>query len=359
MPSYPTLSRRRNDRRAIALWLLCCLLLVAAMVMLGGYTRLSGSGLSITEWKPIHGVIPPLGEAEWQEEFARYRESPQFEKVNSDMDVEGFKRIFWPEYLHRLLGRAVGVVFFVPFLIFLARKSIGGRFAVRLAFTFALGGLQGLIGWYMVKSGLVDMPRVSHLRLALHLAVAFVLFGLLLWSFLDVRYGARSTRSPPQRALARRFEVFLALLFVQIILGAFMAGLHAGLIYNTYPTMNGDWLPPEVLHGAPEGGNVTENIALVQFLHRWMAAALVAAFAYAAISGWKDLWNRKTRLLIVGCFGLLALQFTLGVLTLLYQVPLGLALKHQSVALLLFALTIALIHRIRCPFQRDPTVFVG
>ena len=173
--------------RAVSRWLLLCAALVALMVAVGGYTRLSGSGLSITEWKPVHGVIPPLSEAQWEEEFAAYRASPQYEKINRGMSLLEFKEIFWPEYLHRLLGRAVGLVFFIPFIYFAWKRAFPARFGVRLLGIFALGGFQGLMGWWMVKSGLVDNPHVSHLRLAAHLALAFALFALLLWSALDIK----------------------------------------------------------------------------------------------------------------------------------------------------------------------------
>jgi cytochrome c oxidase assembly protein subunit 15 len=340
-----------RDRRSIVLWLGFCLLLVAAMVLVGGYTRLSGSGLSITEWKPIHGVLPPLNDVQWAEEFDAYRASPQYIKINSGMNIEQFKTIFWPEFFHRLLGRAVGIVFFVPLIIFAMRRSISKYFGWRMVAIFALGGLQGIIGWLMVKSGLVDTPRVSHLRLALHLAMAFALFGLILWAILNISSFPRRRES--QLSASKNLDKIPAfagmtiifwfiLLGCQIIMGAFVAGLHGGLIFNTWPDMNGQFLPQELW--AP--GPWYENIALIQFIHRTLAVILAAGF----ILWWYCIRNYvKNKHLGKVCAAVavvLGLQFALGVMTLLHQAPLHLAWAHQMTALLLFASSVTLLYKI-------------
>lgn len=334
-----------RDRGAVLLWLTCCLFLVASMVFVGGYTRLSGSGLSITEWKPIHGAIPPIGVEEWEEEFAAYRATPQYEKINKGMTMDEFKTIYWPEYFHRLLGRAIGFVFLAPFVAFALRRSITKPFALRLLGIFALGGLQGTVGWLMVASGLVSAPYVSHFKLALHLSIAFLIFALLLWAWLDVGRNRRAAtfRNTPSGVLSY-YRLWFGLLVVQIVYGAFVAGLHAGLIYNTFPTMNGQWIPDEIMAMSPFYNNFFLNHATVQFIHRVIAVLLLPAFLlwwnYARIHVKTSVFNKLSAAILL----VIALQVTLGVLTLIHQVPLPLALAHQMTALLLFALTTALLH---------------
>jgi heme a synthase len=340
MPSAVSAPLLHRDRRAVSAWLIACALLVVAMVVVGGYTRLSGSGLSITQWKPIHGIIPPIGEAQWQEEFDAYRASPQYQKINQGMTLAEFKIIFWPEYFHRLLGRMVGLVFFLPLLFFMARRSLTRRLSFRLIGIFALGGLQGVIGWLMVKSGLVNDPHVSHLRLALHLSLAFAIFGLLLWTILDIG----TDKDPSPQPVPITYLLWFLLLCLQIILGAFVAGLHAGLIYNTFPTMNGEWLPGGLLSMQPWYLNFVENITLIQFMHRTLAVIVAGGFLLWWYSHRTYVKNAHLGKVCLGVALVIAVQFTLGVLTLLHQVPLSLALLHQAVALLLFALAVALLH---------------
>jgi cytochrome c oxidase assembly protein subunit 15 len=336
-----------RDQKPIAIWLAACALLIIAMVMLGGYTRLSGSGLSITTWKPIHGSIPPLDDAQWLEEFDAYKASPQYQKVNMGMSLDEFKSIFWPEFLHRLLGRLIGMVFFIPLIIFSLRRSMTRSFTWRLVGIFALGGLQGLMGWLMVKSGLVDMPRVSHLRLAAHLGLALLIFSLILWALLDILQPGR-TKAPPNSATSW-YKFWLFLVAVQLLLGAFMAGLRGGLIYNTYPTMDGQWIPDGILSMSPIYINFIENIALVQFMHRTLALLVAGGFLFWWYSHKQYVKNRAqdSKILGRGCIGvalIIAVQFTLGVLTLLYQSPLMLALLHQIVAVVLLAYALMLLH---------------
>lgn len=335
-----------RDRKAVACWLLVCLALVALMVVVGGYTRLSGSGLSITEWKPVHGVIPPLSGEEWREEFAAYKSSPQYQKVNMGMTLAEFKGIYWPEYLHRLLGRTVGFIVLIPLLVFFMRGSISRALGWRLAGIFALGGLQGLIGWLMVKSGLVDDPRVSPIRLALHLSVAFVIFALLLWTWMDVIKVKGRQLTNIQNRLINHYKIWFLILCLQIIFGAIVAGLHAGLMYNTFPTMNGQWLPADLFSLQPSYLNLFENPVMAQFIHRWLAVLVVAGFAI-----WWFLHRRyvKDSNLLLPCLAVaatLVMQSTLGVCTLLHMVPLQLALTHQATALFLFGAAVYLWHEL-------------
>jgi cytochrome c oxidase assembly protein subunit 15 len=329
------------DRHAIILWLSACALLVAMMVVIGGYTRLSGSGLSITEWKPIHGTIPPLNEMSWKEEFSTYQQSPQYLKVNKGMSLNEFKVIFWPEFIHRLLGRTIGVVFLIPFIVFVARGSVERGMAWRLAAVFALGGLQGLIGWLMVKSGLVDTPQVSAVRLALHLSVALLILGLLIWAILDVRCqvsGVRKEKLLPATCHLPpvTYLIWFTLLATQIIFGALMAGTHAGLMYNTWPDMNGRFLP--------EGWDA---LTLIQFAHRNLAVLVAVGFLFWWYFNHQYVKNNHLGKVCAGVTAIIAVQFALGVATLLNQVPLALALAHQMTALLLFTAAVILLHKVR------------
>jgi heme a synthase len=334
MTKLPLIHR---DRPAVIVWLVLCLALVAAMVMVGGYTRLSGSGLSITEWKPIHGVIPPLNAAEWQEEFDAYRATPQYEKINKGMSVEEFKTIFWPEFFHRLLGRLVGVVVLIPLLVFMLRRSISRPLTLRLLGIFALGGLQGALGWYMVKSGLIDDPKVSPFRLAAHLSLAFAIFGLLLWNLLAIL-----TPDTSPRRYDRLYLAWFSLLCLQIVLGALVAGSHAGLLYNTWPDMNGQFLPPEILEPQP----FLENPGLIQFLHRTLAVLVAVLFLLWWYLHRGHVKNNCLGKVCLCVAAVMAFQFLLGVMTLLHQVPLALALAHQAGGLFLFAAAIVLLRRV-------------
>jgi cytochrome c oxidase assembly protein subunit 15 len=332
-----------RDQRSVLVWLFVCMLLVASMVTLGGYTRLSGSGLSITEWKPIHGVLPPMGNAQWGEEFAAYQQTPQFQKVNSSMTLEEFQSIYWPEYFHRLLGRLIGVAVLIPFVVFLARKSLSQSVIMHIAGIFLLGALQGFIGWFMVQSGLIDNPRVSHIRLALHLSVAFAIFGLLEWLWLDLlkehlwwKEEARLHVDIPRFDPLSGFIIWLFAFCLQILFGAFMAGLHAGFVYNTWPMMNENWLPD----------SFAGNIELIQFIHRWLAAAVLGGFFIWWIMSWNYITNIRLGFTCEIMAALLVGQFILGVLTLVNIVPLYLALSHQLGALVLFAGSLFVLHRL-------------
>jgi heme a synthase len=336
------------DRRAVAAWLFACAAMVLAIVVVGGVTRLTRSGLSIVEWQPLVGTIPPLSEADWEALFAKYRETPEFRLVNFDMTVEGFKRIFWWEYAHRLLGRLIGAVFLLPFLWFLARRRLERTLAWKLAGVFALGALQGALGWYMVQSGLVDDPRVSHFRLTAHLGVALAIFAALLWIALDLRSG--EARVPGNPALARAAAGLAAAVFVMALSGGMVAGLRAGSAYNTFPLMNGHFVPPEILMIEPWWKNFLYNMATVQFVHRsigWLLIVLVLLFWLRARAAPLASQRLACHLLLA----MLALQVALGIATLLLAVPVALAAAHQAGAVLLLAASLWAVHAQR--FGRD------
>ena len=337
----------RPGDRAIAAWLLACCALVFAMVVVGGMTRLTHSGLSIVEWQPLVGAIPPLDEAQWEETFAKYRKTPEFRLRNHDMTLEGFKGIFWWEYFHRLLGRVIGVAFLVPFLYFLARRRIPRRLAWPLAGIFVLGGLQGALGWYMVKSGLVDDPRVSSVRLAAHLGLAFLIYASMLWAALGLLHG------PDGRAdarLARFARTLAALVFVMVISGALVAAIRAGYAYNTFPLMEGHWIPPEVMLIDPWWMNFVHNMATVQLVHRTLAlviavgVGLVWWLVHARIAA-----GARAHRWAHALAALAALQIAAGIGTLLLRVPLPLAALHQAGAVLVFTCAVGLAHALQGP----------
>ncbi len=339
-PAAPT---SKHSFPALCVWLSICLAMVVAMVILGGYTRLSGSGLSITDWRPITGILPPLNYAQWQHVFEAYQATPQYAQINHGMTLSEFKTIFWPEYLHRLLGRLVGILFFVPMLWFWWRGQLSLSLKKTLLILLCLGGIQGIIGWYMVQSGLIDRPYVSHLRLTFHLGMAFVIAGMLLWTLLSTLALPTVSSLPSTRA---RWGITLiaAGIFLQILLGAMLAGLHGGLIYNTFPTMNGSWIPSDILYLEPWWHNIFYHIPTIQFLHRWLAIGLfIIAMGYLFI--YQKSLELYTRRLFFAFGCLLVLQCILGVLTLINSVPTALAIKHQLTGLALFLNAIAITHR--------------
>jgi len=334
---------RGGSDRAIAAWLLACCALVFAMVVVGGVTRLTHSGLSIVEWKPIVGTLPPLDERQWQEAFLRYQQTPEYRLVNHGMSLAEFKGIFWWEYFHRLLGRLIGVVFFAPFLWFALRRKLSRALVWKFTGVFALGALQGLLGWYMVQSGLVDDPRVSQYRLAAHLGLAFLIYAAMLWMALGLLFHRAQADANP-RSLHRFALALTALIFLMVLSGALVAGIRAGLAYNTFPLMNGEWLPARMFVIEPWYLNFFSNIPLVQFDHRliaWLLAFLVPWF-----------WLRvrraaappRARLAASLLLAALALQIALGIATLLLVVPVPLAAAHQAGALLVFSASLLAVH---------------
>jgi cytochrome c oxidase assembly protein subunit 15 len=322
-----------KTRKAVGLWLLSIAAIIMGMVTIGGLTRLTGSGLSITEWDPIMGAIPPLNDAQWAAAFAKYRMIPQYFIENRDMTLTGFQGIFWWEWTHRLLGRLLGVLFIVPFAWFAwsgaIRKSEWPRFVV----LFLLGGFQGFIGWWMVESGLETRVAVSQYRLAIHLGAAVLLLGAILWIALEYIRDLKSKPHPARRAFG-----LAALVYVQMLLGALVAGLHAGLLYNTWPDMNGRLLPENALGISPWWLNPFENPGLAQFDHR-IGAYIVAGFAfyiYAKGIALKGAAKNSAKLVAI----LTALQIGLGIATLLLQAPEELAAAHQVMAATLFCAAI-------------------
>jgi cytochrome c oxidase assembly protein subunit 15 len=335
--------------RPVALWLFVCCALVFAMIVVGGVTRLTHSGLSITEWQPIVGTLPPLTDAQWQEAFAKYRSTPEYRQVNQGMSLAEFKGIFWWEYFHRLLGRAIGVVFLLPLLWFALRRRIPRDYAWKLAGIFLLGGLQGAMGWYMVQSGLVDDPRVSQFRLTAHLGLALLIFAAMLWAGLSLAYPRRAVLASPRQSAARRFaRGIVALVFVMVLTGGFVAGIRAGFAYNTFPLMNGAIVPPEIFVLEPWWKNFFYNMATVQFDHRliaWALAFLVPALWWKlrATDGLPSRARTGGTVLLV----LVAAQIALGIATLLHVVPVPLAAAHQAGAVLVFAAAVNVAHALR------------
>jgi cytochrome c oxidase assembly protein subunit 15 len=333
-----------HSRGSIVAWLLACASLVFAMVVVGGVTRLTHSGLSIVEWQPLVGAIPPLSEADWLQLFAKYRRTPEFQKVNFDMDLAGFKSIFWWEYIHRLLGRGIGAVFLLPMLWFLLRRAIDRSLAWKLAGVFVLGALQGAMGWYMVKSGLVDDPRVSQFRLTAHLALALLIFAAMFWIALDLLFPRRSS-SPTLLGTAALALVVVILLMA--LTGGFVAGIRAGRAYNTFPLMNGHWVPPEILMLEPWWMNFFYNMATVQFVHR--ALAWLLAFAVPLL-WWQAMRSEpapRARLACHALLGALAAQIALGIATLLFVVPVPLGVAHQGGAVIVLAAALWVAHELR------------
>jgi cytochrome c oxidase assembly protein subunit 15 len=335
-------------RRQIALWLFICSAMVFCILVVGGVTRLTHSGLSIVEWKPIVGVIPPLNQTEWDETFDKYKQTPEYQKVNHQMSLDEFKGIFFWEYWHRVLGRLIGVVFFLPFAYFLLRRKLEPALVPKLLGIFLLGGMQGAMGWYMVQSGLVDDPRVSQYRLTAHLSLAFLIFISMMWVALGLcAERMRSTADAALKKLQQAGFWLAILVFYMIITGGFVAGIRAGKAYNTFPLMNGYVLPPESFIIEPWYLNFFNNMALVQFDHRlgaWLLAFLVPWFCWkirsAAVSNRARL---VANLLLVA----LAIQIALGIATLLLAVPVALGAAHQGGSMVVFGILLWLNHELR------------
>jgi len=328
--------------RAVVVWLFVCAGMVVLMMLVGAITRLTQSGLSIAEWNPLIGALPPLTETEWQRVFDLYRATSEYHTVNAGMTLAEFRTIFWWEYVHRLLGRLIGVAFGLPLIWFLVRRRIGGALGLRLCGIFLLGGLQGGIGWWMVKSGLVDRVDVSQYRLAAHLAIAFLILAAILWTALDLLPAPRA--AAPPTALRRMAAGLLALIFLMIVSGALVAGLDAGFVYNDWPLMNGVFLPPEYGALSPWWLNPFDNAAAAQFNHRMLAYTIALAtlglWLAARRSGLPVAARRPIELL----FGMAILQISLGISTLLLQVPVALGVAHQGGAITLFCLALWSTH---------------
>ena len=322
--------------------------MVAGMVVIGGLTRLTGSGLSMVNWAPVLGWLPPMSAEEWQEVFSYYQQSPEFMHVNSGMDVEGFKGIFWLEFIHRLFGRTIGLVFLLPFIYFLLRKQIARSLTPKLIVMFILGGLQGVMGWYMVKSGLVDNPRVSQYRLTAHLGLAVVIYAYMMWVGLGLYFNQQKSSGPIAfPGLAKLATIVTWMVLITLLSGGFVAGLDAGMTYNTFPLMDGDLVPEGYLALTPIYLNFFENVAAVQWDHRFFALLTfiaVVSFGYRALS--QDL-PANIRNGVILLLGMVLVQVLLGIFTLLYYVPTPLASLHQTGALFLFTLIFFVKHRLQ------------
>ncbi|MBL8556241.1 MAG: COX15/CtaA family protein [Phenylobacterium sp.] len=335
-----------SDRsKPVAIWLFVVAALVMGMIVLGGATRLTDSGLSITQWKPVTGAIPPLSVADWQAEFARYRQIPQYAQLNAGMSLADFKTIYWWEWSHRFLGRIIAVVFFAPFVVFAIRRELPRRLFLRLGVIFALGAAQGAVGWWMVASGLSQRVSVAPERLMVHLGLAFALLGALFWTAFDCWAGAaRQTLPSPW---GRRALWLLGLVYLQILLGALVAGNDAGLVYNDWPLMNGRLLPDDYA-GAGLWATLAHSQGAVQLHHRLVAYLLTAAAVALGVAAWRSTYLARTsKLLAVGVAGAVVTQALLGIATLMARAPLGLSIAHQLVAAAVLTLAVAFAWRVR------------
>ena len=344
----------KGARGAIRVWLFVLFAMVAAMIALGGATRLTGSGLSITEWAPVTGAIPPRGEAAWQAEFDAYKQIPQYAEVNPDMDLAGFKQIYWWEWSHRLLGRLVGLVWAVGFVFFAATRKIPTGWTPRLLGLGALGGLQGAIGWWMVHSGLQQgMTSVASYRLAIHLGLAFAILGLIAWYAMQLgrtEAGLLKARRAGEPKLFSMTTGLMHFAFLQILLGALVAGIDAGRQYTGWPTMGGEWIPAAIWDPALGWRNFFENAALVQFIHR-MAGYLLAIFAVIVWRRSRRSPHPVTRGAYTAMIVAMAVQIGLGIMNVIHAAPLMLALAHQIGAIALFVLILRARHHARWPFE--------
>ena len=339
MTQQESLDRFASYRKAIALWLFLCCVVVFGMIVLGGVTRLTRSGLSMVEWRPLLGTLPPLTQKEWNRVFSLYKKFPEYKKVNKGMTLPQFKKIFYVEWGHRLVGRTIGILFFLPFLFFLIRKAVPKPLLWKLLLMLLLGGSQGLMGWYMVKSGLVNKPSVSQYRLTAHLALACIIYIYMFWVALGLWFGRREeaegSLSSEAMGLKRWAFGITATICVMILSGGFVAGTKAGFAYNTFPKMAGQWIPSGMYSLAPWYRNWFENLATVQFNHRMIAYLLCILIPLL----WWQLQKASvsSTLQRAGHFllGAVALQVTLGITTLLWKVPVPLAAAHQGGAIVL------------------------
>jgi len=319
-------------RRAVAIWLLAVCVIIVALVAVGGITRLTESGLSMVKWEPLLGAIPPIGAADWARKFQEYRQYPEYRLLKPDMTLEEFKVIFFWEYLHRLLARLSGLAFLFPYLAFLVTRRLNRALACKLAVAFVLGGLQGLMGWFMVTSGLADKPYVSHLRLAAHLSLALLLLAYLVWILAGL-FPSQDTARPASRRLFLPAAGLAMLFALQILYGALVAGLNAGYMFNSFPLMMGRWLPPGMGTLEPGWLNLIHNGTTVQFIHRHLGVLVF-------LLTWVFWWKAKAHAPAMGrawtcarvLLALTALQVGLGILTLLLRVPVAMAVLHQLTA---------------------------
>jgi cytochrome c oxidase assembly protein subunit 15 len=340
----------RVGDRAVGIWLLVIAVLIALIVIVGGLTRLTESGLSITEWRPVTGMLPPLSQGAWEAEFQKYQGTTQYALLNQGMGLAAFKAIYWWEWGHRFLGRVVGFVFLFPFVYFLVKKRITGKLAARLSVIFLLGAAQGALGWWMVQSGLADRVSVSQYRLAAHLGLAFLLFGYVLWTALEV-FGAPRT----ERASLLRFRPYAwaitALVFFQILLGAIVAGLDAGLAFPTWPTFGGNWVPPGLYNLAPWWANHFDNLAMTHFQHRNIGYVIALLAAWLCVALMRAQPEKIVRVAAIHLGVFTIAQVLLGIITVIMQVALPIAALHQFFALALFGAGLWLAYTLKPAHQ--------
>lgn len=339
----------RRDEIAIAYWFLSICAAIFVMVVIGGVTRLTHSGLSMVEWEPIMGILPPLSEEAWMATFEKYKQFPEYQ-MNLGMNLEGFKSIFWLEYIHRVWGRTIGMIFLIPFLYFLMKGSIKRTMLPKLAIMFLLGAMQGLLGWYMVKSGLADDPNVSQYRLTAHLLAAFIIYAYIFWAALDIFFPRPASSTGIAASSLQRFALAVTgLLTITIMSGGFVAGLKAGLAYNTFPLMEGSFIPENMFALEPWYLNFFENIAAVQFDHRLLAEiSLIAIAILWFVATRHDLPHRTSQSFYL-LLSIALIQVALGISTLLLVVPVWLGATHQAGALVLFTGALYVNHTLTHP----------
>ena len=329
-------------KKQIVIWLMVVIFMIVAMVFVGGLTRMTGSGLSMVHWRPVTGILPPLTEEVWEKEFKGYQSSPEYQQVNLGMSLDDFKTIYYWEYSHRVLGRLVGLVFLLPMLYFWVRGGLNSWLRNRLIWAFILGGAQGVLGWYMVKSGLVDVPHVSHFRLAAHLSLALFLICYLLWILWSV---AGISRFRGESNLRRPIQCLFIVVLWQIVYGAFTAGLHAGLVYNTFPTMNGLWIPPGLVSFNPEWVNFVSNPVTVQLLHRIGGVLTMLGSLLVCVSVFRSRRGVMLRGWALVLVATVFMQVVLGVSALLLRVPISLGSAHQMGACLVLVVCLFLLYK--------------
>ena len=340
-------SYERNNRQ-LAIWLFVICGLIYCMIILGGATRLTESGLSMVDWKPIMGIVPPIGDEEWQATFEKYQQFPEYQKINKGrgMDLEGFKSIFYFEYGHRVLGRLIGLAFLLPFLYFLIKGKIHRKLTPRFTVMFILGGLQGVLGWYMVKSGLVNIPSVSQYRLTAHLGAAMAIYIFIFWTALNLlRPQTINTDVPPK--LRRKSIAITAIIILMILSGGFVAGTDAGFVFNTFPLMSGYFAPPGMYAMEPFYINWFENVATIQFNHRLIAYVLCLMIPVFWFMARRYQLAQRSKTIINLFLIILVIQVALGISTLLLIVPVSLGVMHQGGALLLLTLALMVNHELR------------
>ncbi len=331
----PTLS---SSNRPLILWLFSTCFLIWLMVMVGGATRLTHAGLSIVEWKPITGIIPPLNQAQWLEAFESYKKFPEYKLINQGMSLSSFQFIYFMEYIHRLLGRFMGLWFMAPLIFFWAQGRLSSPLKKRSLLALFLGLGQGILGWYMVKSGLVKDPAVSHYRLTAHLTLAIALYGLLFWTALEITRPPLKELLKPEPPLIRRLSLLSCIaISLTILYGGLVAGLKAGLIYNTFPLMEGQFLPDEWAFYHPLWLNFFENAALVQWIHRWLAISTIIFVLFTSWTIWNQSSQKHTRTMAFIFAAAALTQATLGILTLLFHVPISLGTLHQGTAVVVLS----------------------